>query len=814
VPTLTFDVPTAITATGVHLSGTVNPVGAQTQYRFEYSTNGIDWNATAYEDPGSGSQPVAVAKDLNDLAPNTDYVVRLEATNAEGEAFTSSLPFGTPLSVPGATTRPASGVTETEATLNGRVEPWGVQATYHFEYGLSTAYGQRVPADYEGVAGNGRKAVPVSLALRDLQPGVTYHYRLVADNSLGRGYGEDRTFTAPAGLSHRAYEMVSPVEKGGAPVRGFPIGATTIKARGDGNSVTYVTQSALPDAESSPLYVRQFAVRGADGWSNSPLDPPALPLAEGEHLIRQTLAISEDQSHVLVASRNKLTPDATEGKVNLYVKDLINGSYHLVSSNAEQVMDNIGLETFIGGTPDFSSVALLFPGDPGSSEIYRWTLGGAFEPASLLPDGTPVHAGPNVANGGHTGAHPMSIDGRRLYFKAREGGIGNGAIYLNENGQSRLVSVSHVPGDPKDPVQAIFDGATADGRFAMFTDTDVIHPLTETAPAASHNVYLYDADQDTLTFLAPDVEQILGVSSDLSYLYYLSQEPPNSQPPGQNLYVYVVHNGERKLVTEVPNNADANSLVAESTDSPNGRYLLMPSRAQLTSYDNSGCKEGGCQEIYFYDAATEELSCASCRTDGKPPTGGATIGREQPSEFEGYYATSVTDSGETFFDTPDPLAVSDVNGTRDVYEYVHGQQRLISDGKTPSVSALADVTPDGRNVFFVTDARLVGQDTDSLNDLYDARVGGGLASQNPAPPEDECTGDCRAATTAPASATLGSESSGAKSGNGPAPRKPRRCTKPKKTKPPKQCAKGKAKSHGKQKNQSRRSSNSKGRQGR
>jgi hypothetical protein len=48
-------------------------------------------------------------------------------------------------------------------------------------------------------------------------------------------------------------------------------------------------------------------------------------------------------------------------------------------------------------------------------------------------------------------------------------------------------------------------------------------------------------------------------------------------------------------------------------------------------------------------------------------------------------------------------------------------------------------------VFFTTRERLVGIDTDNLVDIYDARVGGGIPAQNPAP-ASSCQGeDCQGA---------------------------------------------------------------------
>ena len=53
----------------------------------------------------------------------------------------------------------------------------------------------------------------------------------------------------------------------------------------------------------------------------------------------------------------------------------------------------------------------------------------------------------------------------------------------------------------------------------------------------------------------------------------------------------------------------------------------------------------------------------------------------------------------------------------------------------------SDASANGDDAFFLTRQQLVGIDTDDSVDLYDARVGGGLASQNPPPPPPPCQGD-------------------------------------------------------------------------
>ncbi len=74
---------------------------------------------------------------------------------------------------------------------------------------------------------------------------------------------------------------------------------------------------------------------------------------------------------------------------------------------------------------------------------------------------------------------------------------------------------------------------------------------------------------------------------------------------------------------------------------------------------------------------------------------------------------------------------------------------LISTGQSAQPSYFGDASADGTNVFFFTRQSLVGQDQDENYDVYDARVNGGIAAQNP-PPWAQCTGEtCRTAPEAP-----------------------------------------------------------------
>ena len=100
-------------------------------------------------------------------------------------------------SAPSVTTEGATGFTQNEGALHGSVTPNGADTHYYFEYGPTTAYGSKVPAPPGTDAGSGWTPVSASTTVSGLQPATTYHYRIVAQNSVGENGGGDRTFTTP-----------------------------------------------------------------------------------------------------------------------------------------------------------------------------------------------------------------------------------------------------------------------------------------------------------------------------------------------------------------------------------------------------------------------------------------------------------------------------------------------------------------------------------------------------------------------------------------------------------------------------------------
>jgi hypothetical protein len=268
--------------------------------------------------------------------------------------------------------------------------------------------------------------------------------------------------------------------------------------------------------------------------------------------------------------------------------------------------------------------------------------------------------------------------------------------------------------------------------------------------------------------------------------------------------------------------------------SADGQTLLFRSQAKLSAYDNKGVPE-----LYRYRVGEPSIVCVSCNPTGAASTSGPTLGTilppaAQPLEPAAISSRILAGDGErAFFETTDALVAADTNGAegcplvgaqnfpacQDVYEWEApgagsceeggpgyapldgGCLYLISTGKGDEPSFLGDASASGDDVFFFTRSQLVGQDEDELLDVYDARVGGGLASQDEAP-KDKCEGEgCKPGVTpAPSTQSAGTEGfQSAGNAKAPKPRCPKgkRQVRAKQGKKSRCVSKHKSKGHGK-----------------
>jgi hypothetical protein len=349
------------------------------------------------------------------------------------------------------------------------------------------------------------------------------------------------------------------------------------------------------------------------------------------------------------------------------------------------------------------------------------------------------------------------------------------------------------------------DSTAVSTASASCTDNDGASPPN---PLQGQDLYRYDVTSGALTDLTVDhtagdalgatVVGLLGSSDDGSYAYFAANgvlaanagtqgshaSPGNCQgfaSASGSCNLYLWHNGTVTFI------APLNSNRAEEADSLNwqplpylqtgrndrtedkisrvtsdGKTLLFGSIEQQTGYDNAASRE-----FYRYDATSGALACVSCSPTGSPPAGDASLRSIHPPYFSGLLRMPFltrnlsADGSRVFFESPDALVPQDTNGVQDVYEWEQagrgscqrpgGCLYLLSTGESPQASYFADASASGDDAFLFTTQSLIAQDQDQIRDLYDARVGGGMPSQNSPPPVPCSGGDsCRLSSAAPA----------------------------------------------------------------
>ncbi|HEU5253374.1 MAG TPA: hypothetical protein VFU16_08640 [Solirubrobacterales bacterium] len=106
--------------------------------------------------------------------------------------------------------------------LDGTVNPNGFASTYQFQYVDAAHYAPGAENPYAGggtspvslaAVGSGSQPVAVQRDLSGLQPGTTYHYRILGENVEGAKGSADATFTTPpaCALTQCAYSLQAPL---------------------------------------------------------------------------------------------------------------------------------------------------------------------------------------------------------------------------------------------------------------------------------------------------------------------------------------------------------------------------------------------------------------------------------------------------------------------------------------------------------------------------------------------------------------------------------------------------------------------------
>jgi Tol biopolymer transport system component len=322
--------------------------------------------------------------------------------------------------------------------------------------------------------------------------------------------------------------------------------------------------------------------------------------------------------------------------------------------------------------------------------------------------------------------------------------------------------------------QAVFQGASADGSKVFFISQQEL--FGGSRGESGNNLYEYNFDapnqHEKLSFVASELPPYNGghplagvvrVTEDGSHVYFVSEDRELAtnrdakdktaveEESSDNLYVYDGETGHTVFIAALsPGDredwAPVDSRPVEAT--PDGRYLLFSSVNDLTP-DASGTGS----QIYRYDIQSEELVRVSVGEGGFNENGndGASSFIQAPSYNVASAEptpTDISDDGsKVVFGSSGALTPQALNeacaleqegacisSALNVYEWEDGHVYLLSDGRDTHAVAentavnLIGISATGGDVFFTTADPLVGQDGDTQQDIYDARVGGGFAA--------------------------------------------------------------------------------------
>lgn len=616
----------------------------------------------------------------------------------------------------------------------------------------------------------------------------------------------------------RGYELVTPTDKKGAQdIFSYSFYGEQSESRIglDGNHVM-VAQNNLfwgpsPDPKrGNYFFTREERQGGGSRWAMR----SARPENEASPYGYQAVMFSGDLSRVAVEA-SWLTSKTASGKstVTKFLTGPPGGPYNGVAIPENKVGGNGG---WVAGTPGLG-VSILQSEDhelcgkpTGTTKGYD--LYELIEGHCRLLNETGGKAlgtcGATIVNGeeGYQGnieelskrasEHVIATDGSRVVFRAdpvgvcpsreeEEYGGPHSHVYIGLKGDS-----TH--GETIDVGAYRFLGANADDSRL----------LLEAHVAEGYEVLLYDVSERhskqlfmmTQDNLRNGQTGKLAVAEDFDAFYFTSPEQLTNEAPAPstegedvgtspaNLYRYDLGSNELRFLAQIGTDQQLGGGFSTSRE---GKYLFFASSGV------AGLGPGAAPRtirLYRYDAAEDVVECMSCASSFDPePVGTATFlpkGMAVSQDGVPDPAIASVNGDYAFFDTTAALVPQDVDGevqattaggdennhdffysvSSDVYEWrkngvdgcqqVEGCLALITPGTGGLKNMLLGVADEGRDVFFATHEKLVGRDSDTAGDVYDARIGGG---ETVLPQIPECEGGaCQIPANAPLDTTPGS----------------------------------------------------------
>ena len=742
---------------------------------------------------------LALAVDNAESSPRHGYLFVSSGFNGKGHSYAFQLLKGP--SAPEVESISAGPIAETDAELRATIDPGGAPTHYAFEYVTQQAFEEEGFASAlvagEGDIPSGGEGVQVSGSVTGLSPGTAYRFRVTAENECEPGGCSDeaeasfRTYpqreelppcendvlrSGPSALlpDCRAFELVTPPDTNGRAPRGVGFLGPRFLTLGSspfGEKVSFVTEGgSIPGTEGSGAFSgdRYLAVRGPDGWETTIAGPNGV-----ESEVPAPGSVSPDQGFTFWQTGGIDEGTAVvDGGTTTYVRypdghsELIGrGSLgtdpraegDLIAPEGTHIV--FSTSSFLGHT-----AVQLEPGAPpgGTSAVYERTADEVTHVVSLLPGDIRPAAGQNAS---YVGA---SLDGEGIAFK-----IGN-TLYLRYRDAKTFEIGENVT----------FAGVAEGGSRVFYVK--------------GGDLFAFDTgSEETVRFTESGDITVVNVSSDGTAAYFVSPslltgEPnPNGAMPEEGKEnLYLSRGGEIHFVgtvtdRDVEGEEGANGLsdglglwtiavgpgqiaIDPSRTTPAGDVFLFESRADLGDTDPEGRAQ-----VYRYDATANGLQCLSCLptgieagTDASLQSIAATVFDPPPASLYGFVPNLRADGRRAFFQSDEPLVLSDTDGVQDVYEWEEegvgscgksgGCIYLISSGHSARDNFLYGVSETGDDVFFMTSDLLTASDADGTVSIYDARVNGGFPEPSPpCPLAADCPGEGASAPFLPNVSTEG-----------------------------------------------------------
>jgi predicted transcriptional regulator len=188
--------------------------------RMPVTARGVCWSmnhnptASLATKTNDGSGTGAFNSTITGMVPNTVYYIRAYAINAVDTAYGEEKEVEIVLA--DAETGTTESIDESSARLTGKVNAGGQSTHVYFEYGQTIAYGDTI----SGIPANISSTIEEDIYRKvdGLTEDTEYHYRVVAENAIGKTFGADSTFrtTKTIGIRDSEEEIARVFSKDGS----------------------------------------------------------------------------------------------------------------------------------------------------------------------------------------------------------------------------------------------------------------------------------------------------------------------------------------------------------------------------------------------------------------------------------------------------------------------------------------------------------------------------------------------------------------------------------------------------------------------